>query len=296
MKRFLPRLPPAAANLVLALGLAACATKPVDAISLDAAGNDDAIQVMILATYHMGNPGQDLHNARIDPVTTPAKQAQLEAVADALARFHPTAIAVERVAADPATQLDHRYPGFNSADLLTNPDERVQVGYRLAAKLGLSRVYAIDEQDRPGEMSYFPFGLVAAWAQANGRMEALNGMQAVIAAAVSDLETRQDTHTVGQLLADFNAPDSAMGAAGHGFYMQLMAFGAGDDQPGAMLNARWYARNAMIFARLAQVAEPGDRIVVVYGAGHAYWLRHFVEQTPGYRLVEAIDYLPAQHR
>ncbi len=42
----------------------------------------EPVEVMILGTYHFGNPGQDLHNARVDPVTTPEKQAQLEAVAE----------------------------------------------------------------------------------------------------------------------------------------------------------------------------------------------------------------------
>ena len=41
-----------------------------------------------------------------------------------------------------------------------------------------------------------------------------------------------------------------------------------------------------------EVAEPGDRTVVLYGAGHAAWLRHFVQTTPGFELVEAVDYLP----
>ena len=36
----------------------------------------------------------------------------------------------------------------------------------------------------------------------------------------------------------------------------------------------------------------GDRIIVVYGAGHSYWLRNLVKQMPGYKLVEATDYLP----
>ena len=48
----------------------------------------------------------------------------------------------------------------------------------------------------------------------------------------------------------------------------------------------------MIFARLMQAARPGDRIVVVYGSGHSYWLRQLVQTTPGFRLVEANDYLP----
>lgn len=250
----------------------------------------EPVEVMILGSYHMGNPGQDVHNARIDPVTTPEKQAQLEAVAEGLARFRPTAVAVERIARDQATMLDHRYPAFTPADLLTNPDERVQLGYRLAHRLGLERVYAIDEQDREGQPSYFPFGDVQNWAESNGRGERLGAMHGEIAAMLADLEQRQATETVAQLLTRTNTPERVLWD--QGFYARLMSFGAADDQPGAVLNARWYARNAQIFARLLQVARPGDRIVVIYGSGHNYWLRQMVETTPGFRLVEPADYLP----
>ena len=47
----------------------------------------------------------------------------------------------------------------------------------------------------------------------------------------------------------------------------------------------------VMLARLLQAAEPGDRIVVLYGAGHASWLRDMVQATPGFRLVEPDDYL-----
>lgn len=30
---------------------------------------------------------------------------------------------------------------------------------------------------------------------------------------------------------------------------------------------------------------------MLFGAGHSYWLRHFVASTPGYQLVEPNDYL-----
>lgn len=52
-------------------------------------------QVMVLGTYHFGNPGQDLHNMKADNVLTPKKQAELADVAARLARFKPTKIAVE---------------------------------------------------------------------------------------------------------------------------------------------------------------------------------------------------------
>lgn len=270
--------------------LAACTSAPQ--ATQAAAGDPNVIEVMVLGTYHFGNPGADLNNAQIDPVTTPDKQAQLAAVADGLARFAPTAIAVERVAQDQATMLDQRYPAFKPEDLLTNPDERVQIGYRLAHRLGLTRVYAVDEQDRPNELSYFPFEDVAAWAGRNGRADELQSGMVEIQSKIAEIETRQKTETVGQLLADFNSPGMVAGEGGHAFYMRMLAFGAGADQPGAVLNGRWYTRNAIIFAKLRQHAKPGDRIILVYGAGHSYWLRQLVSTTPGFKLIEANDYLP----
>lgn len=272
--------------------LAALAVLAVPTATLAQTPEPRPIEVMILGTYHFDNPGRDLHNARIDSVLTPGKQAQLEAVVEGLARFRPTAVAVERVAIDQTTMLDHRFPAFTPDQLLTNADERVQIGYRLAHREGLTRVYAIDEQEGDGEPTYFPFEAVHDWAQANGGAEALTAMHATIAAKVADLEQRQRTRDVGSVLAFMNGPVPA--AEDKAFHYALMQFGGGDAQPGAVLNGRWFTRNAEIFARLMQAAQPGDRIVVVYGAGHASWLREMVQTTPGFRLIEPDDYLPAE--
>lgn len=251
----------------------------------------EPVRVMVVGTYHFGNPGQDLNNARIAPVTTPEKQAQLAALAGRLAGFRPTAVAVERVAADPDTLLDQIYPRFDGAMLASNPDERVQIAYRLASRLGLERVYAIDEQSETRD--YFPFGAVMDWWKANGQEAAFARLNGPVAAATAELERRQHTDSIGDILADMNDPGDALnGPAGQSaFYYGLMAAGDGRSQPGAALNAGWYERNARIFAKLAAVARPGDRIVVVYGAGHNYWLRHFISMTPGFELVEASPYL-----
>jgi hypothetical protein len=249
------------------------------------------IEVMILGSYHMDNPGNDVHNARIDPVTTPEKQAELQAVSRALARFNPTALGIERIAEDRATLLDQAYPNYTPADLLTDADERVQIGYRLAHDLGLQRVYAIDEQDRDGQPSYFPFDQVIAWVQANGRDDDFARLNSQMAEVSAEMERRQRSGTVAELLAWMNTPEHV--AFGQGVYAGLMAFGGGETYPGPYLNGRWYTRNAVIFANLMKAARPGDRIVVIYGAGHSYWLRQMVSTTPGYKLVEPNDYLVA---
>jgi len=253
---------------------------------------EPTVEVMVLGTYHFANPGQDKVNAQIDPVTTPAKQAQLAQVAERLARFKPTVIAVERVAKDQATMLDHRYPEFTQADLLTNPDERVQIAYRLASKLGLKQVYGVDEVAAEGEPDYFPFDPVQKWAEANGRTGTIDAMFGPIQEWVAQLEKDQKTRPVADILADLNAPDHpiAIKSMGEGYY-RLLTLGRGRDLPGADLNARWYARNARIFAKLTQVVKPGDRVLLVYGSGHNYWLRHFASEAGGFTLVEVGPYL-----
>lgn len=248
------------------------------------------IQVMVVGVYHFDNPGQDLHNARADPVTTPEKQAQLQALTERLAQFRPTVVAVERVATDPQTLIDPHYASFEPGDLLTNADERVQIGYRLAAMTGLEQVHAVDEQSDVRD--YFPFGAVQAWLQANGRLEAFERMNAPVAEAVADLERRQASETIGDVLAYMNGPDSPLsGDAGQAVYYGMLSFGDGVEQPGAALNAGWYERNARIFTKLISATEPGDRVVLVIGGGHSYWLNHFIETTPGFELIDPVPYL-----
>lgn len=248
------------------------------------------IRVMVVGAFHFDNPGLDLANASIDPVTTPAKQAELAQVAEDLARFQPTAVAVERIATDTATLQDQRWPEFTVATLTTDADERVQVGYRLAALAGLDRVYAIDEQPEGDERDYFPFERVAAWADANGREADLNALVTEPGRFSAEMEANQRVHSLGWMLRDINRPDHPLNGS-MSFYYRLLEYGDAVNQPGAELNAGWYERNAKIFAKLMMVAKPGDRIAVVYGAGHLYWLRHFIQSTPGYELVEANDYL-----
>lgn len=278
--------------LLLAGALALSAVLPASAQTSHgpATPRPEPVQVMVVGAFHFDNPGQDLNNMQVDPVTTPQKQAELRAVAQGLARFRPTAVALERVARDPATLLDQVYPSFRPEMLLTEADERYQIGYRLARQEGLDRVYAIDEQPAEGGRDYFPFGPVQEWFTAHGRTAEFEAMNARVAAYTAEQSERQKHETLGQLLAEDSSPDHPIGG-NMDLYYGLMKFGDGVSQPGAELNAGWYERNAKIFTKLMSVARPGDRIVVIFGSGHAYWLRHFVQNTPGFELVEAPPYL-----
>lgn len=253
----------------------------------------EPIEVMVLGTYHFGNPGRDLNNVRADDMTEAGRQAELQALADALAAYRPTKIMVESEAKTPDL-IDARFASFTPAALAQNPNETVQIGYRLAHQMKLGKVYAIDEQPGEGEPDYFPYVPLSDYAKAHGRQETLDALMAYGAAVTKDVEQKQKTMTVAGILAEMN--QAAGDEANIGSHYLMLGIGDMDRQPGADLNAMWYLRNAKIFAKLMTVAEPGDRLLLVYGAGHNYWLRHFARETPGFVSVDPVPYLKAAVR
>lgn len=64
-----------------------------------------------------------------------------------------------------------------------------------------------------------------------------------------------------------------------------------EDQPGAELLGYWYMRNAKIVAKLVDIARPGDRVVVIFGAGRKHWLEQILDHTPGFEVVQIAAYL-----
>ncbi|QXQ04860.1 hypothetical protein KX816_11160 [Sphingosinicellaceae bacterium] len=245
------------------------------------------IEVMVLGAYHFDNPGRDLNNVKVASVLTVKRQAELAAVAKAVLAWHPTRVMVEYESDAPDLSVP-AYASFTPADLATKPDERVQIAYRIAHLAGVP-VNGIDEQNKADEPDYFPYDKVQEVAAKTGQTARLTSAMAPIAAWSKAFEASQSTRTVAQLLTEMNDPTEPV--ANNSPTYAVLDVGDHDRQPGADLAAMWYLRNAKIFGKLMQVARPGDRVLVVYGGGHGYWLRHFASETPGYRSVDVRPYL-----
>jgi hypothetical protein len=240
------------------------------------------VQVLLLGAYHMANPGLDANNVQIDSVLTPPRQRELAEVAQRLARFKPNKIAVEMQGDLPGLALSS-YQRHTPEALLKEPNEIDQIGFRLAHQLGHPAVYGIDEQSKT--IDYFPYDPVQAYAQAHQQGDRLASGRALGQRLAQQMEQGQKTRTVRQMLLMVNAPGYDVTEM-TGYYYPLLAVGDAKVQPGAELNAAWYLRNAKIFTKLQTVAEPGDRILVLYGAGHNFWLRHLLRHTPGFVYVD----------
>ena len=238
-------------------------------------------QVLLLGTFHFDNPGLDLHNVEAVDVLAPKRQREVAAIVDALAAFAPDRVFVEW----PAAVVDERYRAYRDGGLKPTANEVVQIGFRLAHQRALPPVHGIDVD---GD---FPFQPVVDWAQANGQAARLKSMNDGVAARVARIGALQREQGIAAALRYMNDP--VVLHADQAMHMDLLRYGSGDTQPGAALNAAWFTRNIEICARLLQQIEPGERAVVIFGAGHIPWLQRCLADTPGIELVDTRQHLPA---
>jgi Family of unknown function (DUF5694) len=182
--------------------------------------------------------------------------------------------------------MQQRLDQYLAGSYVLKADERDQVGLRLAKEMKHVKVYGID----------FPMDLdfdgVFRYAQENGQGDIVKGMMSEIESKVKPKLAADylEKHSIREILQEANAP--AADAIGHRIYMAAMRIGNDKDYPGADLVARWYDRNLRIATNIARLPEgPGERILVLIGAGHGKLLRQFLAEMPGFEVVGCSEYL-----
>jgi hypothetical protein len=252
--------------------------------------------VLLLGTFHFDDPGRDDYKPRFpwNPLE-PGHQQEISDVRRLLLAFRPTRIALEWPASQQA-ELDSAYTAFLSGQAQVGANEREQLGFRLARELGHSRVYAIDALAR----SYYPDMTQQEYERQVARL--MQGADPRVSARQQDLERRyqalarfDDSLRTTMPLRDYllreNEPDRVLAA--HGQYLVGSFYlGRGDDYLGPDMRTRWYNRNLRIFHNLQRItSSPEERLLVIIGSGHLPILRHSVQASPEYHLVEVRQFL-----
>lgn len=227
-------------------------------------------EVLVLGSYHMGNPGRDIFNLKADDVLAPKRQAEIRELLDVLARFRPTKIAIE---ADSNSPKIKQYQDYLAGKYELGRDERDQIGFRLGKELNLPKIYGIDEQED------FPYPAVQDYAKAHGREKELESLMAqCFGKTAQENYEFLKSHSVLQMLLRTNSSEAVRrDLAGYALFAH---FGEEGDYAGAGLLTDWYKRNIRIHTHLLNIIEPGDRVLVIYGYGHLGLLRQDVQADP----------------
>jgi hypothetical protein len=239
-------------------------------------------QLLVLGVYHFANPGLDVVKVDIADVLSPGRQAEILSVVESLARFRPTKIAVEASPAS-ASRLDSLYEAYRSGRHELSRNETQQLGFRLAAMHEHSGVYAVDYRND------FPFGALLEYA-GDHDPEFLTFVEEERERLAAEENRQQRENTVAEILRQDNDPEAL--ADRHAIYMRFARVGAGDTYVGAELLTKWYERNIHIFNNIQRLAQPGDRILLIIGGGHAPILRELADSDPELVLVDPLPYLP----
>lgn len=260
------------------------------------------VPVMTLGTFHFSYPNLDvIKTEKKDQVDlrSPKRQAEVEALVQQLKAFRPTRIVIEAPVAD-QPRIDSQYRAYREGKFSLPVGEEYQVGFRLAKLLGLERVYCVDTwgnidyfmtTSEKGEMDYreerrlqmeryeaFTDSLVKAGALERQKLQA---------------KAPGSYQTLSQILATMNSSErlkkdhSAYFGARFRFEAEPYDYTGTD-----WLALSWYSRNLRIFRNVLRIpSDPTDRILLIYGAGHAYLLNQLFDESLTHRAVSPLPYL-----
>lgn len=252
--------------------------------------NRESVKVMLLGTVHLDNPGRDAINPKVPNVLTDEKQKELKAVRNALAEFQPNKVALE-VEMKHQASFDSLYQQFKegklntfaTGDFVSKRSEQFQIGFKLAKKLGHNHVYAVDHQ-LPMEIGKI---MKAA------KQHDLQFLEYFKQYKQSDLVRKTDSVLQNGSLVEIYRLLNTTERVDKYYepYVRSSTVTTDSAYVGANVTAQYYKRNLRIYANLMKIADPGDRIFMMFGAGHQPFLRPLLKDSPRVEFVDPMDYL-----
>lgn len=252
-----------------------------------AACGSGEVQVMLLGTYHFANPGRDVIKQDFDDVLQPRRQAEVEDLARRFAAWKPDRIAVEW----PWSFMDStaaRYARYQAGTLAPSRNEVVQLGFRIAAQLGHSAVYPIDDD------SFLDLNdsLRAVDRRRPDFKRSRDSIVSILQATADSVNAWMRGTTIVQHIRRLNTDEALHGGNSLGMFGGYLSAGEATNYGGPQFLAKWYERNLNMAHNLTRIIAPGvRRILVIVGSGHVPPLRNILDEAPQFCPVSPLLYL-----
>lgn len=243
--------------------------------------------LMILGSHHLGAQGNNVIKSKVVDVTTPERQKEIAELIEKLKKFKPTKIALE-IDIEDASKGQERYEKYLAGDYELKKNETDQIGFRLAKELGLKKIYSVDWGIFPEDADNYNYEKFAA-----KNAESDKFLKETIAGWKKEIDAESEKMLKLSILDQYiliNQP--ARINRDNQNYFDLLRLDSGSKYVGSNYVSWWYGRNMKILANIIRITDsPNDRILVVYGAGHAKLLNQFAEQSGFYNVESPLKYL-----
>lgn len=246
--------------------------------------------LVVLGTYHMGTPGNNVVNPKVADITAPERQKQIVELVEKLKKFKPTKIVLECDHPEADAKTQEFYDKYLSGQYQLSKNETDQIGFRLAKESGLKKINCVDWSDFWDEPTINYMKYASQDAEFDAFLKEHNRkLKEEIDAEYAKLLPLSITDQ----LIFVNEP--AQTEKDNQSYFNLMRIGRGKEYTGANYVSWWYRRNMTIFTNIIRLTDsPNDRILVVYGAGHAKLLNQFAKESGFYTVESPLKFLKSK--
>lgn len=250
------------------------------------------VPVLTLGTFHFDFPNLDkiqYEDDDIIDVLEPKYQAEIEKLVNALSEFSPTVIIIERPV-EMQNRIDSLFQLYQDGRYVLQRGEYEQIGFRLAKKLGINRIYCVDEWGSHYE------NIKELLADENSedfiRFEDSfdNHSDSIKAYYPEPIFKKQG---IMSELIQLNKPENIRRSLGNYLIGHFKYENNAYDFIGTDFETgRWFNRNLRIFRNIQRITTtPEDRILMIFGAGHLNILNYLFECSPEYSLQDISRYL-----
>nr|WP_298997211.1 DUF5694 domain-containing protein [uncultured Allomuricauda sp.] len=238
-------------------------------------------KVLVVGMFHLSYPGLDNHktkdDSKIDVLKEPKKTEVTELV-EYIKKFKPTKIMIEA-----KTDWNERYKKYRTGAYRDKRDERYQVALRVAHEMDLDSIYSVDAKTLQSEL----FEKDSVLAKSFIENIDWKASDPYLDSAFKWYDYRDSQVKQKHILTYFKEMNTRE-AHNTNFGLYLTGQMATEDYDGAdNFTIWWYNRNVRIFSNILRLTEgPEDRILAVFGNGHAAILRQLFEASPQYEFIE----------
>lgn len=296
-------------GLITLLLLLGCQQKGEKQIESD---SSKEISVMLLGVYHFNNPGQDTYNMEIDDYYTDKRQNEIRDLVDLLEQYKPTKIFIE-LTPNHQPKIDSLYKLYLNDKITLDEiqdgvNEIYQIGFRLGKKSGAIQIKAIDHSG-PWLGDYLDFiadTLRLDYYQKKQYKEQLEFKERQKRFASNTLKENLIYLNEGEHIINnhdyynnvavrvkddakimFSYQESEQEIEGLPYQMRSYDF----TNIGVELVAEWYKRNLFIYRNIIENSESNDRVVIIIGSGHVFYLNQLLSNNPKFELIKPIELL-----
>lgn len=253
-------------------------------------GQTPKIKVVLIGTFHFGATS-DANSTKFPDLFSKSRQLQLDTIAQKISSLKPDKIFVEN---DPSRQsrLDSLFEIYKISEL---PDtikfrsETYQLGFRIAKKATLKKVFAVDY---PMEL---PFSQLREAQQSIGSIPE-DSLKKIIQNFPTFFQQPKpyDENTFPQLSNTtlqnyylFINSKTYRHDLMYDYLQQPMTFKYFSNPAGIKYTSLWYERNLNIFNNILLNLSNKDRtIIILFGGAHTAVLRQYFENHPSFEIVE----------